>query len=122
MGVKLDSPVIGMSGWGSYIPETFVSAAEIAEKSGIPEKVIIEKIGLKKKPIASEKETPAFMAAEAARKAIRMAEIDPLDIDCVIYNGGQHKDYICWLAGSTSPIRSGRRMPGRSIWKPCAVL
>jgi 3-oxoacyl-[acyl-carrier-protein] synthase-3 len=99
MGMNFDSPVIGMRGWGTYIPETFISAAEISEKSGIPENVIIEKIGCRQKPLAGKGDTPAFMAAEAAEKAILMADIDPSEIDCVIYNGGQHKDYICWLAG-----------------------
>ncbi len=94
-----DSPVIGLRGWGSYIPEGRMTAAEISEKSGIPENVIVEKIGVKSKPVAAEHETTAYMAAESAKKAIAAAGIDPLEIDCVIYNGGQHKDYICWLAG-----------------------
>lgn len=97
--MKFDSPVIGMMGWGTYIPDNYMTAAEISAKCGIPEDIIIEKIGLRKKPIASQLDTPAYMGTEAAKKAITMAGIDPLDIDCVIYNGGQQKDYICWLAG-----------------------
>lgn len=97
--MKFDSPVVGMRGWGTYIPKTFMTAAELSEKSGIPENIITEKIGLKKKPIPSEGDTPVYMATESAKKAIKMAGIDPLDIDCIIYNGGQHKDYMCWLAG-----------------------
>ena len=99
MAMKFDAPVIGMRGWGTYIPDTFMSASEISDKCGIPEKIIIEKIGLRKKPIAGEKDTPAYMATEAAQKAVSMAGLDPLEIDCIIYNGGQHKDYVCWLAG-----------------------
>ena len=97
--MKFDSPSAGIIGWGTYIPETFMEASEIAGKSGIPEDIIVQKIGVKRKPVASEAETPAFMAAESAKKAVSMAGMDPMDIDCVIYNGGQHKDYICWLAG-----------------------
>ena len=76
-----------------------MEASELAVKTGIPREVIIEKIGLKRKPVAAPHETPAFMAAAAARKALEMAGMKPEELDCVIYNGGQHKDYMCWLAG-----------------------
>jgi 3-oxoacyl-[acyl-carrier-protein] synthase-3 len=39
------------------------------------------------------------MGIQAAREAIKDADIDPEEIDLVIWNGAQHKDYICWLAG-----------------------
>jgi 3-oxoacyl-[acyl-carrier-protein] synthase-3 len=39
------------------------------------------------------------MGMQAAKRALEMAGVDPLEIDLVIWNGGQHKDYPCWLAG-----------------------
>ncbi len=99
MQMKFDNPCVGLRGWGTYIPETFWDAAKVSEESGVPENIVIEKLGFKRKPMAQEHETTAFMALEASRKAIAMADIDPMAIDCVIYNGGQHKDYVCWLAG-----------------------
>ena len=99
MGINFKEPVIGIRGWGSYIPETFMTAADVSARTGIAEDIITKKIGFNKKPVASDGDTPAFMASESAKKAVAMAGIDPKDIDCVIYNGGQHKDYVCWLAG-----------------------
>lgn len=99
MALRQDIVSIGLRGWGTYIPETFWSAARIAEESGIPEEVIVEKLGVRRKPVAAAHETTVYMAVEAARKALDQAGLKPEELDCIIYNGGQHKDYLCWLAG-----------------------
>ncbi|MBM7560098.1 3-oxoacyl-ACP synthase [Marinitoga litoralis] len=90
---------VGIMGIGTYIPETYITADEIAEKSGIPADVIREKFGVLKKPIPGHNDTTSYMGIKAAKKAIENANIDPEEIDLVIWNGGQHKDYPCWLAG-----------------------
>lgn len=90
---------VGIMGWGTSFPEGRMNAAEIAELSGIPENVIRDKFGVEQKPVAAGDETTAFLGLEAARKAIAKAGIDAAEIDIVIWNGGQHKDYPCWLAG-----------------------
>ncbi|MFP4209618.1 MAG: 3-oxoacyl-ACP synthase [Alkalispirochaeta sp.] len=90
---------VGIIGHGTYTPETRMDAAEIAERSGIPEHVIREKFGVQSKPIPGPDDTTSAMAIAASRRAIEMAGIDPREIDVLIYNGGQHKDYLNWLAG-----------------------
>ncbi len=90
--------VVGIMGMGTYIPKTFITAKEIAEKSGIPEAVIDEKFGVSKKPIPGPEDTASYMGIEASKKAIENAGIKPEEIDLVIWNGAQHKDYPCWLA------------------------
>lgn len=90
---------IGILGLGTYTPENFMDAGDIAEKSGIPENVIREKFGVDRKPVPGPGDTTSFMGVQAAREAIHMAGIDAGDIDVVIWNGGQHKDYLNWLAG-----------------------
>jgi len=95
---KMLNEVIGIMGMGTYIPKTFVTAEEIAEKSGIPEKVIDEKFGVSRKPIPGPEDTASFMGIEASKKAIENAGIKPEEIDLIIWNGAQHKDYPCWLA------------------------
>ena len=90
---------IGIRGMGTYLPETAMTAAEIAERTGIPEDVVAHKFGVKQKPIPGPGDTPSHMGIEAARRAVAQAEVDPASIDLVIWNGGQHKDYPCWLAG-----------------------
>ena len=89
---------IGIMGIGTYTPDTFMTAAEIAEKSGIPEQVIAEKFGVRRKALPGPEDTTSSMGIKAARKAIEQAGIQPEEIDLVIWFGAQHKDYLLWLA------------------------
>jgi len=90
---------VGIRGIGTYIPDTVMTAQQIAEESGIPENVIAEKFGVIQKPVPGPEDTTSYMGIQAAKDAVADAGVDPKDIDLVIWNGGQHKDYPCWLAG-----------------------
>lgn len=95
---------VGIVGLGVYRPERVMTAAELGERSGIPEEVVREKFGLREKRIAGEDEHVSDMAAEAGRRALEDASertgrtIDPGDIDAVVYFGSMYKDYRVWLA------------------------
>lgn len=90
---------VGILGYGTYIPRNFLSAADLAGKTGVPQDVIERKFGILRKPVAGADETTAYMGIEAAKAAIERAGIQAGDIDLVIWCGAQHKDYPCWLAG-----------------------
>ena len=45
---------ISLAATASYLPERWMTAAEVGERSGIPEQVILEKFGLRGKHIAAE--------------------------------------------------------------------
>lgn len=90
---------IGIRGIGTYIPSTYMTSSEIAAQTGIPEEVISKKFGVIRKPMPGPEDTPSRMGIAAAHRAIEQAGIDAGSIDLVIWNGGQHKDYPCWLAG-----------------------
>ncbi len=90
---------IGIQGLGTYIPETRMSAAELAAATGVPEDVIAQKFGVKGKPVAGAEDTTAEMGVKAARKALADAGIEGRDLDLVLWCGAQHKDFPCWLAG-----------------------
>lgn len=96
---SLDSAHIGIRAIGTYIPQTIMTAAEIADRTGIPEDVIREKFGVVQKPVPGPGDTTSAMGIAAARRALADAAVDPATIDLVIWNGAQHKDYPCWLAG-----------------------
>lgn len=90
---------VGIAGIGIYLPDNYMTAKEIAEKTAIPENIIIEKFGIKKKYIPGPEDTTSYMGLEAAKEALEEAKVDPKDIDLIIWNGAQHKDYPSWLAG-----------------------
>ncbi len=92
-------PVIGIAGIGTYIPEGFMTPDEIAEATGIPRDVIELKFGVKRRLMPGPHDTTSNLGIKAALKALENAGTDPKDIDLIVWNGAQHKDYPCWLAG-----------------------
>jgi 3-oxoacyl-[acyl-carrier-protein] synthase-3 len=95
-GGKLE---IGIVSTGTYIPETFITGEEIAHEAGIPPFIVEQKMGISRKPIPGPDDHTCEMGIRAARIALANGEIDPLDIDLVIYIGEEYKEYPLWTAG-----------------------
>lgn len=98
---------VGIIGHGTWLPSSGLTAADLAEATGIPEDVIALKFGVKRKPVAGPLETTAFLGLAAARKALADAQVSGAELDLVIWCGAQHKDYPCWLAGLYMADRLG---------------
>ena len=73
-----------------------MSAAEIAERSGIPEDVLVEKFGLRGKHIAAPDEHVSDLAAAAATRLLDESGFDPTELDVVMYYGSMWRDYAVW--------------------------
>ena len=85
-----------------------MTAAEVADASGIPEEVIVEKFGLRGKHIAAATSTSATSPCAAARDAARRAAASiPESIDVVMYYGSMWKDYAVWQAAPWIAHRLG---------------
>ena len=87
---------IGIVSTGTYFPDTYVTAKEIAEQSGLPEWVVTEKLGIERKFVVDPEVHPNKMAVHAARKAIEKAGIDPLEIDVVLGTTEEWREYMLW--------------------------
>jgi 3-oxoacyl-[acyl-carrier-protein] synthase III len=90
---------IGIVSTGIYLPGTYITGREIARAAGIPEMVVEEKMGIKKKPVPGQEDHTCEMGIRAAKTAIEKAGIDPMEIDLVIYIGEEYKEYPLWTAG-----------------------
>jgi 3-oxoacyl-[acyl-carrier-protein] synthase III len=90
---------IGIVSTGIYIPESYMTGREIAQKAGIPINVVEEKMGIKKKPVPGVNDHTCEMGIKAANNAIEKAGINPAEINLVIYIGEEHKEYPLWTAG-----------------------
>ena len=86
---------IGILGYGLYIPETFVTAAEIASATdgAWTEENIIKKLGIVRKPIPGPEDGTQRMGALAAQDAICRTGIDPKEIDLILCVGEEWKEY-----------------------------
>jgi 3-oxoacyl-[acyl-carrier-protein] synthase-3 len=103
---------MGIVSTGTYFPHTYVTAEEIAEQSGIPVRVVKEKLGIERKFVADPKVHPNEMAVIAARKAIKKAGIDPMDIDVVLCTTEEWREYMLW----TTAIDLAYEVGAKNAW------
>ena len=64
----------------SWLPDRWMTAAEIGEKSGIPEDIIVERFGLDGKHIAGPEDHNSDMSARAGLLALERAGVAPEDV------------------------------------------
>jgi 3-oxoacyl-[acyl-carrier-protein] synthase III len=91
----------------AYLPERWMTAAEVGERSGIPEHVIVEKFGLRGKHIAAEEEHVSDLSVRAAERLLVESGVDPESVDVVMYFGSMWKDYAVWQAAPWIAHRIG---------------
>ncbi len=91
----MNKPNVGIVGTGIYIPDQWMTAKEIAEKTnGVwAEQAVIEKLGIVKKSIPGENDGTQEMGVRAALNALKNTGMDPLDIDVIIGVGEEWKEY-----------------------------
>jgi 3-oxoacyl-[acyl-carrier-protein] synthase-3 len=100
---------VGLAATASYLPERWLTAAEVAELSGIPENVIVEKFGLRGKHVAAADEHVSDLAVAAATRLLDETGTDPLAIDVVLYYGSMWRDYAVWQVAPHIAHRLGAR-------------
>ena len=72
---------VGIVSAGSYLPPGYLSAADIARESGLPEDVVRDKLGITGKHIAGPDDHPNEMAYRAALDCLARTDIKPGEID-----------------------------------------
>mgnify|MGYP006277900731 FL=1 len=97
-----------LTGYGLYRPPDRITGAEVAERSGIPEAVVVEKMGIREKRVCRPHEDHVTdMCVSAAERALADADLDPPDLDLVLYHGSEYKDYVVWSAAANVAERVG---------------
>jgi 3-oxoacyl-[acyl-carrier-protein] synthase III len=100
---------VGLAATAAYLPERWLTAAEVAEASGIPEHVVVEKFGLRGKHIAAPDEHVSDMAVASGEAALEQAGLEPVDVDVVLYYGSMWRDYEIWQVAPWIAHRLGCR-------------
>jgi len=89
---------VGIVSYGLYLPESYETAEEIAERSGLSLEEV-KALGIERKCFPGKDDQPVGMASKAARTALDKAgTIGPEDVDLVIWTGEEYKDYIAQTA------------------------
>lgn len=100
---------VSLAATASYLPDTWMSAAEIATRTSIPEAVIVDRFGLRGKHIAAPDEHISDMATAAGQRLLEEHSVDPEQLDAVVYFGSTWKDYAVWQAAPHIAHRLGAR-------------
>jgi 3-oxoacyl-[acyl-carrier-protein] synthase III len=98
---------VSVAAVASYLPERWMTAAEISDATGIPEQVVVEKFGLRGKHIAAPDEHVSDMAVTVGEQLLSQSGFDPDAVDVVLYFGSMWKDYPVWQAGPAIAHRLG---------------
>lgn len=88
---KLKSRIIGL---GSYLPKKILTNRDLEQMVETNDEWIVSRTGMKERRIASDEETTSFMGLQAARQALKQADVAPSEIDLVLV-ATMTGDYIC---------------------------
>lgn len=110
----MNIPNVGIVGTGIYIPDHWMTAKEIADKTkGVwAESAVVEKLGIKKKSVPGDNDGTQEMGVKAALNAIENTGIDPLDIDVIIGVGEEWKEYPL----TTSALYIQDKIGAKNAW------
>jgi 3-oxoacyl-[acyl-carrier-protein] synthase-3 len=98
---------VSLAATAAYLPERWMTAAEVGAASGIPEQVILDKFGLRGKHIAGADEHVSDLSVRAAEALLDEAGVDAEEIDVLMYYGSMWKDFSVWQAAPWIAHRIG---------------
>ena len=73
-----------ITGWGMYAPSRVMTNEELSTLVDTSDEWIVTRTGIRERRIAADDETTTTLSVHAARDALAVAGVDPLDVDLVI--------------------------------------
>lgn len=78
------SPYAHITGWGMSVPSRVLTNAELEKMVDTNDEWIQSRTGIRQRHIVNEDETTATLARDAALNALRVANLNPADIELII--------------------------------------
>src|SRR5579859_4092691 len=97
---ELGGASVGIAGIGTYFPPNVETAADLVDRTGIPEDILREKMGIRQRHVAGSEDTVTHMGSCAAQEALANAVVAPEKIGVVISHGSEYKDHLVWNAAA----------------------
>lgn len=92
-------PTAGIRSFAVYLPRSYHDADFIASQCDTPAEIIRNKLGWRQKNVPGQGDGTVAMALKAARRALFYSELEPRQINLVIYSGEEIKEYRNWPVG-----------------------
>ncbi len=73
-----------ITGYGSFAPEKILTNDELAKMVDTSDEWITTRTGIKVRHITADSESTAFLATQAAQRALAEAHLDPADVELII--------------------------------------
>ncbi len=73
-----------IAGCGSFVPEKLLTNDDLAKMVDTSDEWITARTGIKVRHVTNDNETTAFLATEAAKKALADAKLDPAELELII--------------------------------------
>ncbi len=77
-------PNAHITGWGMHVPQKVLTNDDLSKMVETNDEWIRDRTGIRERRIAAEGETSASLGAEAALKALKAANLAPVDVDLII--------------------------------------
>jgi hypothetical protein len=107
-------------GWGKYLPEKVLTNQELERLVNTSDAWIMSRTGIRERRIAADDETASSMAVRAARKALKVAGVEPHSLDLVIV-ATCTPELIFPACASLVQNSLGAKMPPPSMSTPLAA-
>lgn len=103
---------VGIVSVGTYSPQTYLTAADVAERTGYPEWVVRDKLGIEKKFVGDPDDHPNEMGIKAARDCLAQTDIAPEEIDVILCTTEEWREYLLWTSG----VHLGYEIGATNAW------
>ena len=78
------SPYAHITGWGKYVPARVLTNADLENMVDTNDEWIQSRTGIRQRHIVNEEESTATLAKDAALNALRVANLNPTDVELII--------------------------------------
>lgn len=100
-----------ITGWGMAIPKKILTNKDLEKIVDTNDEWIVSRTGIRERRIAGANDTTASLAAEAALRALEVANLHPSDLDLIIVSTSS-PDYIfpataCLVQDQIGAVRAG---------------
>ncbi|MDR5658005.1 3-oxoacyl-ACP synthase [Serpentinicella sp. ANB-PHB4] len=90
---------VGLVDYSVYLPEKTITAEELSKEVNISPEILRDKMGIGRKYVGGPEDHSGIMATKASKAVIEKANIDPKEIDMILYAGETYAEYVCWTVG-----------------------